>query len=88
MVCAVSALVSFSFGTKWWSYSVEGLLSTGPTPSSFYIVRNKDILWTTVLKGSLNETANMLISEVSRGDKGYIFFALDLQWFFYPASVI
>ena len=20
--------------TKWWSYSVEGLLSTGPTPSS------------------------------------------------------
>ena len=22
--------------TKWWSWSVEGLLSTGPTPSSFY----------------------------------------------------
>ena len=22
--------------TKWWSYSVESLLSTGPTPSSFY----------------------------------------------------
>ena len=21
--------------TKWWSWSVEGLLSTGPTPSSF-----------------------------------------------------
>ena len=21
--------------TKWWSYSVEGLLSTGPTPSSY-----------------------------------------------------
>ena len=23
------------FWTKWWSLSVEGLLSTGPTPSSF-----------------------------------------------------
>ena len=22
--------------SKWWSYSVEGLLSTGPTPSSLY----------------------------------------------------
>ena len=21
--------------TKWWSWSVEGLLSTGPTPSSY-----------------------------------------------------
>ena len=26
---------SFFFRTKWWSLSVEGLLSTGPTPSSF-----------------------------------------------------
>ena len=26
----------FLGGTKWWSLSVEGLLSTGPTPSSFY----------------------------------------------------
>ena len=25
--------------TKWWSYSVEGLLSTGPTPSSLLTVR-------------------------------------------------
>ena len=25
------------FFTKWWSLSVKGLLSTGPTPSSFYI---------------------------------------------------
>ena len=25
----------FFFWTKWWSLSVEGLLSTGPTPSSF-----------------------------------------------------
>ena len=25
--------------TKWWSYSVEGLLSTGPTPSSFLFSR-------------------------------------------------
>ena len=24
------------FFTKWWSYSVEGLLSTGPTPSSLF----------------------------------------------------
>ena len=24
----------FLFRTKWWSFSVEGLLSTGPTPSS------------------------------------------------------
>ena len=28
------------FFTVWWSYSVEGLLSTGPTPSSFFIIRN------------------------------------------------
>ena len=26
----------YFFFTKWWSLSVEGLLSTGPTPSSFY----------------------------------------------------
>ena len=30
-------LFSFSFRTKWWSLSVEGLLSTGPTQSSFYL---------------------------------------------------
>ena len=31
----------FFFRTKWWSLSVEGLLSTGPTPSSSYIKRKK-----------------------------------------------
>ena len=34
--CFVSRMPDF-FGTKWWSHSVEGLLSTGPTPSSLYI---------------------------------------------------
>ena len=29
-----------SFLTRWWSYLVEGLLSTGPNPSSFcFLVR-------------------------------------------------
>ena len=28
---------SLFFRTKWWSLSVEGLLSTGPTPSSSFI---------------------------------------------------
>ena len=26
--------------TKWWSWSVEGLLSTGPNPSSFFSISN------------------------------------------------
>ena len=33
----LSFFSSFFFCTKWWSYSVEGLLSTGPTLSSFLI---------------------------------------------------
>ena len=28
--------LSLNFLTKWWSQSVEGLLSTGPNPSSFF----------------------------------------------------
>ena len=31
----------FEKNTKWWSQSVEGLLSTGPTPSSFYCIEVK-----------------------------------------------
>ena len=31
-------------GTKWWSYSVKGLLSTGPTPSSSSSDRPKNLL--------------------------------------------
>ena len=34
VTCHVSHVLIFFF-TKWWSLSVEGLLSTGPTPSSF-----------------------------------------------------
>ena len=33
VMCHMSQFFSFFF-TKWWSLSVEGLLSTGPTPSS------------------------------------------------------
>ena len=32
--CHIFILFIFLGGTKWWNYSVEGLLSTGPTPSS------------------------------------------------------
>jgi hypothetical protein len=37
VTCHVSHVIFFPsfFRTKWWSLSVEGLLSTGPTPSSF-----------------------------------------------------
>ena len=39
------------FFTKWWSYSVEGLFSTGPTPSSFslcffiWVNKGKSLDW-------------------------------------------
>ena len=33
-MCKKSCVRSNFFFTKWWSYSVEGLLSTGSTPSS------------------------------------------------------
>ena len=38
VTCHVSffLLLFFFFWTKWWSLLVEGLLSTGPTPSSFH----------------------------------------------------
>ena len=35
------ALFCFFNRTKWWNYSVEGLLSTGPTPSSFHSVSTR-----------------------------------------------
>ena len=37
VTCHMSHFLSFFlfFRTKWWSLSLEGLLSTGPTPSSF-----------------------------------------------------
>ena len=35
VTCHVSHLFLFFFLTKWWSLLVEGLLSTGLTPSSF-----------------------------------------------------
>ena len=40
--CHLSCVTCHTFflggaGTKWWSLTVEGLLSTGPTPSSFTI---------------------------------------------------
>ena len=42
VTCHVSHVTShiffFFFRTKWWTLSVEGLLSTGPTPSSLYCV--------------------------------------------------
>ena len=37
VTCHVSH-VTFFFFIKWWSLSVEGLLSTGPTPSSLYLL--------------------------------------------------
>ena len=36
-VSLFSFFFSSSFLTKWWSLSGEGLLSTGPTPSSFLV---------------------------------------------------
>ena len=36
-VSRVTCHMSLFFRTKWWSLSVEGLLSTGPTQSSFYL---------------------------------------------------
>ena len=30
-------IISLKNLTKWWSYSVEGLLSTGPSPSSLIV---------------------------------------------------
>ena len=42
VTCRVSRVTFFFFFfflTKWWSLSVEGLLSTGPTPSSFLNVQ-------------------------------------------------
>ena len=35
MSCVTCQMSLFFFRTKWWSLSVEGLLSMGPTPSSF-----------------------------------------------------
>ena len=37
LMCHISGVLFSFFFTKWWSYSVEGLLSTKPTPSSFDI---------------------------------------------------
>ena len=37
ITCHMSC-VTFFFLAKWWSLSVEGLFSTGPTPSSFFSV--------------------------------------------------
>ena len=37
----VAIIFSFLFRTKWWSLLVEGLLSTGSTPSSFLIYLRK-----------------------------------------------
>ena len=40
VTCHVShVIIFFFFRTIWWSLSVEGLLSTGPTPSSFITLR-------------------------------------------------
>ena len=36
VTCHMSLFFFFLFRTKWWSLSVEGLLSTGPTPSLVY----------------------------------------------------
>ena len=36
VTCHMSRVTCNFFLTKWWSSSVEGLLSTGPTPSSLY----------------------------------------------------
>ena len=35
VTCHMSPFFLLLFPTKWWSLSVEGMLSTGPTPSSF-----------------------------------------------------
>ena len=43
VMCHVSFFFSLFFlWTKWLGYSVEGLLSTGPTPSSLYVCLLKD----------------------------------------------
>ena len=44
VTCHVSHVMCHFFWTKWWSLSVEGLLSTGPTPSSFEVLFQKWIV--------------------------------------------
>ena len=45
VTCHVSLFFFFLFWIKWWSLSVEGLLSTGPTPSSLYSFSLSLISW-------------------------------------------
>ena len=42
--------------TKWWSWSVKGLLSTGPTPSSLLIKPVSERSWRVLKKRRSTET--------------------------------
>ena len=54
----------FSFLTKCWSKSVEGLLSTGPTPSSFIRYQQFQLLYLSVCIGRRKGLVHSLLGEV------------------------
>ena len=54
----------FSFWTKCWSKSVEGLLSTGPTPSSFIRYQQFQLLYLSVCIGRRKGLVHSLLGEV------------------------
>ena len=64
------------FFTKWWNFSGEGLLSTGPTPSSFYTYMDIFLFflkwWSYSVEGLLSTgliLSSFLIRVLARGQK-------------------
>ena len=42
VMCNISCILFFK--TKWWKYSVKGLLLMGPIPSSFYLLKTAVVM--------------------------------------------
>ena len=70
VMCHMSHVTShrYFFLTNWWSLSVEGLLSTGPTPSSLGLYDYLKSYKTYLLKYSLNKLCFRVFRQMYSND--------------------